>query len=242
LPPGTERLVLADGERTFLDLKRPARRPVVEDLALEREPAGRGGKKGEEIWVLTWKVSHPQDRALHVQARFTADGGASWQPLGEWVEAGGGGAGGMKIETAGLPGGDRCRVRLMVSDGFNTVHADSDPFERSAPPARLEILSPHPAAELIAGRAVRLEAEVLLHGRGEAEDGAVTWTSDRQGVLGHGRFLVARLDAGKHRLTVRVGEGKEAPVGEASVEVAVTAGAASPSGPAGPDGGRKGKP
>jgi hypothetical protein len=266
LPPGTARLVIADDETTYADLVRPDKGPVVEDFVLDRVPTGGGAPKpgeagagdgsgtvpeGAERWRLRWKAGHPEGRDLHLQARFSADGGASWQPLSDWVRADGEPwsgepqpkgdeageeprtgsppvSGELTVDAAPFPGGAECRVRLLVGDGFNTVHADSEPFARKVPPPKVEILSPAPDTEIPAGRALLLEAAALLHGGGPAADADVSWSSDRQGDLGRGRFLVTRLDAGRHRLAVRVSSSVKGSSGEATVTVIARAAEAPP--------------
>lgn len=116
--------------------------------------------------------------------QFTADDGLTWQVL-ETDLAGGT----MVIETRRLAGGDRCRFRLIASDGFLAGSATTDPFPMAKHAPEIFI------SGLIDGQVLDHGTEVALAGVGyDAEDGglstsSVGWEvrgpSGRSGVGGH---------------------------------------------------------
>ena len=101
-----------------------------------------------------------------------------------------------------LPGADRGRLRLLLSDGVRVTVASDEPIVRianRAPSVRIE--APAGPFALPVGAAVRFLGDAF-----DPEDRALpreafTWSSSIDGELGQGRELeVATLSAGTHRI------------------------------------------
>ncbi len=75
------------------------------------------------VLSLDWAASDADGNAVLFTTQFSPDDGVSWQTL-RVREA----DFGMSVGTALLPGGDACRLRVLATDGFNTVVAMTDPF------------------------------------------------------------------------------------------------------------------
>jgi hypothetical protein len=110
----------------------------------------------------------------------------------------------------------------LASDGFNTGEATSPAFVVEGKPPQVAILMPQE------GTAIEQGERLILRGAGsdleeELEEGAFTWTSDRDGPLGSGRRLeTTALSPGPHTITLAAEDG-DGQVGAASVTVEVTA-------------------
>jgi hypothetical protein len=189
--------VTYDG-RTVLEREapRPAGEPKVEwPAAIE----------GPEVTV---RWSARADGATASLA-YSDDGGETWSPLSlpGTDEA-------ITFDARGLPGGKRCLLELVVSDGFNTTRSRSPDYQVEPKGWRLWILSPAPGATFRTGSPVLLAAQAFhLEERQPASD-PIVWTSSRDGGLGQGAQVPATLSPGEHTIT--------AAVAGASAEVSVT--------------------
>src|SRR2546423_2735635 len=77
--------------------------------------------KGKQI--IAWRGSHPEGQPLQYFLRYTRNDGESWQRTGWRTEATE-----QEIDFAQLPGGERCRIAVVATDGVNTVMVESDSF------------------------------------------------------------------------------------------------------------------
>jgi hypothetical protein len=104
-----------------------------------------------------------------------------------------------------LPGGERCLVQVVASSGIRTSVTQSKPFAAPLTPRLATILSADAAT---AGRVVlRGGAFSPDFGLGSPDD--VTWTSNVDGLLGHGLVLVADrlVTEGLHAITLTAPDG-----------------------------------
>ena len=182
---------------------------------LEREAPRPGGEpkvewpaaiEGPEVTV-RWSARADGTTA---SLAYSDDGGETWTPLSlpGTDQA-------ITFDARGLPGGKRCLLELVASDGFHTTRTRSPEYQvepkgwvlrislrrRRAPP------SVRAAPVLLAAQAFHLEE------RRPADD-PIVWTSSRDGGLGEGAQVPATLSAGEHTIT--------AAVAGASAEVSVT--------------------
>ena len=140
---------------------------------------------------------------------YSDDGGETWTPLSlpGTDEA-------ITFDARGLPGGKRCLLELVASDGFHTTRSRSPEYQVEPKGWVLWILSPAAGATFRAGSPVLLAAQAFhLEERRPADD-PIVWTSSRDGGLGEGAQVPATLSPGEHTIT--------AAVAGASAEVSVT--------------------
>jgi hypothetical protein len=181
---------------------------------LEREAPRPGGEpkvewpaaiEGPEVTV-RWSA---RADGASASLAYSDDGGETWSPLSlpGTDEA-------ITFDARGLPGGKRCLLELVASDGFHTTRSRSPEYQVEPKGWVLWILSPAPGATFRAGSPVLLAAQAFhLEERRPASD-PIVWTSSRDGGLGEGAQVPATLSQGEHTIT--------AAVAGASAEVSVT--------------------
>lgn len=184
-----------DQGEVLAHVERPSRGPAVSDVALDR---------GNSRWMVRWNSSHPAGLKLYHGVALTYDDGRTWQRLRADVRRSS-----LQFDPKGLAGGDSCRFRVVVSDGFNTTFADSETFSMPVKPPVVVLLDPDDRAEVVTGRPVHLQVEAISPRFGSLEGEAIRWESDRQGALGVGRELWVELVEGRHRIAVTAESGPE---------------------------------
>jgi hypothetical protein len=139
---------------------------------------------------------------------FSNDGGLSWQVL-----AMGDRETSVTVPTDALPGGTKCLVRVLASDGLSSSYAISQPFEVETHAPVAHITQP---VEL---QAIRTGDQVPIYGFAyDVEDGlltgsAMTWSIDKVGPIGTGAdAILPDLPPGRYAVTLDVvdSEGRKA--------------------------------
>jgi hypothetical protein len=119
-----------------------------------------------------------------------------------------------------LPGGDRCRIGVLATDGVNTIVAESPSFAVPVKPCRAMILAPEDGSSFAIGELVLLQGQGYYLEEQQAETEELVWTSSQAGELGRGMTVeVKGLSPGLHRITLRAGTGERA--GEASISIGI---------------------
>ncbi|HJP89572.1 MAG TPA: hypothetical protein VJ850_11110 [Candidatus Limnocylindrales bacterium] len=146
---------------------------------------------------LAWTASDPDGDALTASAELSRDGGASWLPIAVGVTAST-----LTLDPANLPGGSDVRIRVSVSDGFLGATAVTEPFVIPAHAPVISISAPKADITVTKDAPVALEARTFDWEDGRLGDGHVTWSSDRDGQLGTGQWILAEhLSVGTHVIT-----------------------------------------
>ena len=108
----------------------------------------------------------------------------------------------LNVDLAALPGSSGAMVRVLATDGFNTVVTQSPRFEVVGKPTTTEIFYPE------TGTAFRERQRAVFRGTGaDREDGlldpaALSWHSGIDGLLGSGYVLETEsLSPGVHEIT-----------------------------------------
>ena len=83
-----------------------------------------------------WISRHPREQP-RVVALYSADDGASWQPVGFSI----GTEGSIDLPTDSVPGGPRCRLRLIASAELASADVISAPFEVPVTPREVTIVA-----------------------------------------------------------------------------------------------------
>jgi hypothetical protein len=169
------------------------------------------------IQVARWVATDPDGDALTYALFYSADDGAGWQPLAMSLATPA-----FLLDLDALPGGT-ARLRVLATDGFHTTAAVSAAFTVAPKAPAVRIAAPEPNAVLAPHMAL------LLRGAGhDPEDGplpdeALSWWSDRSGLLGRGAPLVlpgATLPTGPHTITL-IGTDADGQMGRKSITVYV---------------------
>ena len=188
--------------------------PVVEILS----PNG-GENWSAETETIRWAASDADGDTLHFLVQFSSDDGTTWTTLAVDTTATE-----YSLQTRLLAGGDQARVRVIASDGLLTAQDTSDGVFVVAP-------KPPQVALGLPGNGNQFEPEELISFAGSAfdpEDGplageALTWESDRDGLLGSGESLLLAgqsLTHGEHRITLTATD-SDGQRGTASVSIFV---------------------
>lgn len=176
-----------------------------------------GGEIVDGSVAVSFAASDPDQDPLDTTLLYSADGGQSWTTVATDVDGSS-----FLLDLGKLPGGANARLRVMVSDGFNTAFDESNqPFEVVDPAPELLVLTPD-------GARFNENENVVLHGVAfDGEDGdlsdSIFWTSDVAGFLGSGAQLeAAPLAPGPHAITANVYDGRQQ-LGSSGITVVIEA-------------------
>lgn len=151
--------------------------------------------------------------------------GAEWRTIASDLKAEK-----LSLDLSKLPGGDRAKIRVLATDGFNTGVAVSPSFKVENKPPVASIIYPLPEYLTPGSRSITIEKGdrlVLTGTASDMEDGvlndsALSWYSSRDGMLGTGRRLdVTTLSPGVHEITLRANDSGNR-VGRSTIIVEVT--------------------
>ncbi|MGV8041198.1 MAG: hypothetical protein AB2L07_14360 [Thermoanaerobaculaceae bacterium] len=191
---GATRLALSHGGSTLASRTVSAHSPTV---AITYP---NGGETLSGTATVRWTAADTDGDPLTYAVQYSHDAGSTWRAVATDL-----GSQTFDLDTALVPGGTACLVRVLASDGFNTAQDASDaPFAVGRKGPEAHIASPADGSELPAG------APLVLRGLGlDAEDGALSgaalaWRDDVSGALGTGNELLlsAGLALGQHTITL----------------------------------------
>ena len=190
---GIAGILLKKGEKVLDTISVSKHAPKLEILS----PAG--GEVLKEAGALFWKGYDEDGDALRYVILYSPDKGKSWHPVKWGVEKEM-----YKVYNSMLPGGDAAMFRVIATDGFNTVYADTKgAFEVPGKAPRAFITRPRPGNRFASGEPVIFEAKAQ-----DLEDSEIPGTSCLWSVgsrfLGKGRKLTAQLPDGVHEIELTV--------------------------------------
>ena len=141
-------------------------------------------------------------RQQNVRLDYSHDDGTSWQTVADNVSSGR-----HVVDTSMLPGGDRCRMRAVLSDGCRRYCCISEEFQVQGKPVSVEIASPRTG--LVVQQADTVQLLAARTGSGQTDSLAdMNWSSSIDGFLGAGgNLLVHMLSLGRHRITLSADDG-----------------------------------
>ena len=225
-----ERVVVRElpSGRPLAETVRSPSAPVVASAMLELvgddgsvQPAPLGSAEIRGMANVRWAATDADGGTLVANLLYSPDGGNAWLPVG-LSDA----SGSFALDARDLPksGAGAGRLRLRVSDGFNTTDhefggalsfgAGTAPFVHLISPNNTATF-PQGAAVILHGSAWDLDDQLL-------SEASVTWTSSRDGAIGTGRLRTIRnLSVGAHTITVR-GTDSDGMSSQRSVNITVT--------------------
>ncbi len=160
---------------------------------------------------------------VELLVQYSPDG-ARWMAVDGGVRAAR-----FEVSTAGWPGSDEGRLRILASDGFHTTTVEVPIRVPDAPPEPW-LFFPEPEQRFAGDQTIMLRGLAA-----DAEDGALhpstlEWRSDVDGALGLGsqNLRAAGLSLGPHTLTMRATD-SAGQSREASVEIFVDPDTSGPS-------------
>jgi hypothetical protein len=164
---------------------------------------------------ITWDAEHPTRMPLEFFLRYSHDGGETWQRASMRT-----GRKRYALDFDALPGGRRCRVAVVATDGVNTAIARSRQFAVAVKPCRALLLSPEDGAVFAETEPILFEGQGYYLEERRPELEALRWSSEPAGVEGAGPVLTtSHLAPGKYTVTLEAGEGERAGRERVSIEV-----------------------
>jgi hypothetical protein len=206
-PARATALRISRHDDVLVELGVPETGPEVE---LTWEP----GERVESRITVTWTARHGDDRPVYSIVVYDPVGDDSWRPVSLVTTERS-----HDVDLRALPGGSRCRLGVVCSDGFNTTQVASRPFSLPPRPCEAFIFAP------LDGERFRPGERVVLRGQGywmeedRPEIDELTWWSSLDGQLGSGATLAVVLSPGLHTLTLVAGHGDR--TGSAAVTTTV---------------------
>jgi hypothetical protein len=188
---GVARIDLVTGTLTLATFSAGSTAPSVSISS----PAG-GENFTSGAVPITWTATDADSDPLQVSIAFSRDNGSTWTPI-----ASANGSGTLNIPIEQLAGSANARIRVWASDGFLSGTVTSNAFAIAAQPPRPFIITPLASAAYLEGQAVP-----LLGRADDPQDGMITttltWSSDRDGVLGTSEAQNVLLSAGTHVISL----------------------------------------
>ena len=135
--------------------------------------------------TITWTGSDADGDALTYSLLYSNDGGAHWVLLADHLTATS-----YTVEVNSLAGGTDARFRVVANDGLD-IGSDETKAPISVPDQAPFVVISNPAngATFVPGALIVFQGSATDMEDGTLPDGALVWSSDRQGVLGTGPSL-----------------------------------------------------
>jgi hypothetical protein len=159
-----------------------------------------GGEILTDTVVVSWSASDADLDLLTYALQYSTDNGESWQAVSVGIDN----TTVYTLDLTMLPGSDQARVQIIASDGVNTdIDASDGSFYVTRKPPQARIISPLPDSSFTHGQTIMLVGKGYDLEDGTLADSALTWQSNRSGMLGAGRMLaVTNLAIGRHVISL----------------------------------------
>ncbi|HUM09723.1 MAG TPA: FG-GAP-like repeat-containing protein [Myxococcaceae bacterium] len=195
---GTRSIVVLDpGGRRLGSLPVSAHAPGVGKLTLS---TGKVVPASGPVGVL-WSPSDADGDPLLADLLWSRDGGSTFEPIASGIVGSTYTFDASRLSgTGGKASG---MLRVVVRDPVLTAVTDLGGIVAAGSPPRIRILAPFAGQTYVRGQTAVLRA-IASDVEDGVLDGAVSWGSDRDGPLGGGANVAARLSLGNHLLTARV--------------------------------------
>jgi hypothetical protein len=181
-----------------------ANSPTVSDVALQSAPSPVTGTV-----TLAWNGDDTDGDDLAFDVFYSADGGATFQPLQMNMTESSARASrallqsySAAIDTTPLGGSSSAALRVVASDGVNTGYGDTDPFTMADKPPQPRILLPADGTQAHYDQLVNFVGEALDPQDGSVFGAGLVWGS-QDGELGTGPLLsLSNLPVGTNYITL----------------------------------------
>lgn len=157
-----------------------------------------GGELVTDKATVDWSAADLDQDEITVSVLYSADDGLTWTMVATDL-----GSPPVDVDLSQMPGSAMARMRVLVSDGFNTATDDSDePWELDDHDPVLAVVTPADSS-FNADQDVILQAIAIDAEAGDVSD-TIEWTSSVSGLLGVGASIDAGLlPPGHHQIMVR---------------------------------------
>lgn len=157
----------------------------------------------QKVVELSWSVDYSGSKKVQAKVLYSNDDGKTWQPLGNRTEKQE-----MVIKTSDLRGGRQCCFAVKVSDGFNTVVAETERFSIPDKPPQVVILDPLDGKTYTSERSLLLNGQAYDPNTDEEIVDNLLWESSVDGKLAEGQLGQVRLSKGEHKITLNAQQNK----------------------------------
>lgn len=191
-PTGTSKVVIKHNATVIKEVVPSSSVPTVTMLT------PNGGENINATCQITWSAADPDGDDLSYSLLHSHNGGASWIPIVHNLKDTS-----YLWNASQFPGGTDCLIKVVATDGFNTVEDESDdPFSITTKAPEVYVDSPSDGSKFAFG------TYIVLSGYGyDLEDGrlngsSLSWNSNNDGYLGEGNLLItSNLSLGVHEIT-----------------------------------------
>ncbi|HET7180918.1 MAG TPA: hypothetical protein VFI15_01660 [Candidatus Limnocylindrales bacterium] len=210
-PAGADRVEILRGDTVIATRAASAHAPTI---ALSDD---RAGTNVDGPVQLSWQARDADGDPLIASVELSRDGGATWLPIAVGLTGSS-----ATLDPANVPGGPVVMVRVDVSDGFRSASAVSGAFSIPAHAPSVSIVAPAAETTIAHDVPFALTAQAFDWEDGAVDGSRITWSSDRDGQLGTGSWILAEhLTVGTHLITATTVDA-DGMTGAATVRVLVT--------------------
>ena len=149
---------------------------------------------------LSWEGIDSDNDTLRYSLYYSTNGGTTYRPLQIGIKITS-----LSFRADKLEGSDQARIGVSVSDGTRSSFAETSVFSISGHSPEVWIETPSAGTVLAERQGFLLDASGYDREDGSLPSSAFSWTSNIDGNLGTGEFLVlsaSRLSSGVHTITV----------------------------------------
>jgi hypothetical protein len=208
--PAPAKITLRMGELILAEQSAGTSTPTVSLTA----PAG--GEDWSEVQTITWTGT---GQAPIYRVEYSGDGGQTWIPLATGLTDPS-----LAVDFNAMPGSEQAQIRVIASDGFNYAVAQSTAtFQVPTKSPQITVSTPAEGETFTGGLPIIARVTGFDWEDGALTDEAVSWSSDKDGDLGTGLWvMIPNLSVGEHVLTATAtdSDGKQ---GSASVHITIIA-------------------
>jgi hypothetical protein len=168
--------------------------------------------------VIAWHGSDEDGDALSYTLEYSRDNGETWITLyGSTTQDH------LELDFDSVPGADQAKLRVSVTDGFNTGASESGSFSIARKTPQLSIISPQDGSAFVQGQPFYAEASAWDWEDGPINDlSAYQWSSSVDGTLQSGMWIVPDgLSVGEHTLTIKTRD-TDGNAATASIHITIT--------------------
>ena len=195
LPPGVETITVLEGTSVLAERTRTANAPTIEITS----PTESGFAGAPDAPVITWTADDADGDVLRFIVQYSPSlepgfDGNVWHTLATDLSSNG-----AAVNPLLLPGGEEARVRIIMTDGFNSTVAVSPVFPVGCGPPDVTILALENDATLVEGNRIVFRGAGSDVTCGTLLPGELYWSSNLDGSLGTGQQLeISNLSVGSH--------------------------------------------
>lgn len=205
--PGADTVALVHNGQVLDQRSVSANAPTVQIT----NPAGAANWPAGTTQTLAWVGQDADGNPLTYSVFYSNDGGANWVLVADHLTTTS-----TSFEVDSLAGGSNARFRVVANDGIDVGFDETDgPINVPNKTPFAVISNPVNGQDFLPGALVVLQGIATDMEDGTLPEGALEWSSDRQGVLGTGPSLpVNTLQPGPHliKLTATDSQGLKATV------------------------------